>query len=65
MTKKLIVREGLVLLATCGAVLLLVVLMRLFGLQPMPLIAATPIAIPLYVLVRLACWMVRRSRSRS
>jgi hypothetical protein len=66
MNKKVIAREGLIFLATCGAfVLLAMVLHLLFRINLWPLLAFAPFApivIVLYVLVR---WRLCRRRRRS
>ena len=65
MNKKAIAREGLIFLATCGVFLVLAVILSLFGFTLWPLVGLAPIAIPLYLLVRLASWILRKHRSRS
>jgi hypothetical protein len=69
MNKKVIAREGLIFLATCGALLVLAVILWLFGITLWPLLAGlAPIAIPLYLLVRalfLTSSILRKRRSRS
>jgi len=66
MNKNVIVREGLVFIATCVAFCVLaVILPLLFKIQLWPILATMPFAplvIPFYVLVR---WMQCRRRSRS
>ena len=66
MNKKVIVREGLVLLATCGAFFVLaMVLPLLFKIELWPLLTFIPFAplvFPYYVLMR---WRVCKRRCRS
>jgi hypothetical protein len=66
MNKRFTKREALIFLATCGALLVLAVILWLFGVTLWPLLAGlAPIAIPLYLLVRLAGWILRKRRCRS
>ena len=68
MNKKMIAREGLIFLATCGALFVLGMVLRLFGIELWPLVGLAPVAIPLYLLVRavfLTRSIIRKRRSRS
>jgi hypothetical protein len=65
MTKKVIAREGLILLATCGALLALALILHSLGLELWPLLAFapfTPLVIAFYVLVR---WRLSRRSQRA
>jgi uncharacterized membrane protein len=66
MNTKVIAREGLIFLATCGAFLVLAMALRLLvGINLWPLLAFVPfapLAIAFYVLV---CWRRCKRRCRS
>jgi hypothetical protein len=65
MNKKVMLREGLILLATCGALGLLAMVLRLLGITLWPLVGFWPLpllALAFYVAVR---WRRCRRRCRS
>ena len=63
MNKKMLVREGVILLATCSAFLILGVILWQFGITLWPLLlGCAHVAIALYMLIRLACWAVPKRR---
>ncbi len=66
MNQKIIVREGLIFLATCGAfIVLAMILPLLFKIELWPILTTMPFAplvIPFYMLVR---WIQCRRRCRS
>jgi hypothetical protein len=51
MNKTMMTREGLIFLATCGALLAFAFVLHLLGITLWPLIAFAPIAVPLFLVV--------------
>jgi hypothetical protein len=63
MNKKVIGREGLIFLATCGAAVLLTLVLQMIGINLWPLVVGlASIAIPLYVLVRAAMLVLSQTQ---
>ena len=65
MNKKVIAREGLIFLAACGVFVLLALVLWPLGINLWPFVGLAPIAIPLYLLVRVTRRILRKRRHRS
>ena len=70
MNRKVIAREGLILLATCGALFALAVVLQLLagiiGITLWPLVAFAPLVLPLFVVVYvLVRWRLHKRSCRA